>query len=300
MTACDVEYTVAICNYEMAETLKQSLRSIIDQLDDRFEVLVVDDGSEDGSIEILNTLASTNEMFRYVIEDNDNLAEARNSSFHHASGNYILESLDVDDQYEPVIQDFCYLYHQIESAMNRDFYLWGRGINMAPRELLLEVPYRSLGYGEDKDLWRRLLARDQIIFIDHKPLRESIGYNRTWQERLNIWFESSVVEFQVGTTVQSFILCNLAQIFNNELIPWKEAIFNLLTLPMALFVASRNPQYEPVDEYRNFGTLKRQIRQQSQTIREIEKNTRVEIDESQLTELGYETFLIPTGGRGKN
>ena len=43
---------------------------------------------------------------------------------------------------------------------------------MASRELLFEVSYRSLGYGEDKDFWRRL---EQLLTDKHVP-RLVAGY----------------------------------------------------------------------------------------------------------------------------
>ena len=39
-------YSVCVCNYNMAETLEVSLKSVLDQLDERYEVVVVDDGSK--------------------------------------------------------------------------------------------------------------------------------------------------------------------------------------------------------------------------------------------------------------
>ena len=36
-------YSVCVCNYNMAETLEISLRSVLDQLDERYEVIVIED-----------------------------------------------------------------------------------------------------------------------------------------------------------------------------------------------------------------------------------------------------------------
>ncbi|QIO24129.1 glycosyltransferase family 2 protein [Haloarcula sp. JP-L23] len=70
----------------MAETIEESLTSIISQLDDEFEVLVVDDGSTDGSLDILASLADIHKQLRYVVRDHSNLAEARNTSFELEKG----------------------------------------------------------------------------------------------------------------------------------------------------------------------------------------------------------------------
>ncbi|MFO7901985.1 MAG: glycosyltransferase family A protein [Pirellulaceae bacterium] len=259
----DPRYTIAICNYEMVETLAESLESIVSQVDDRFEVLVVDDGSRDGSLTILEEFAEHYDKFRFVEGDNNNLAEARNCSFRQAEGEYVIESLDVDDRYEPIIQDFVTIYHKIESALDREFYLWGHGINMAPRDLLLEVPYRSLGYGEDKDFWRRLAARGQIVFRDHSLPCTSIGYDRTTTERLSIWLEMTTVEFQTGITLGSFVTFNLRQALTGEYKPRAEAAFELFTAPIAYWRSRKLPRYDSVPGYQRYGALEREIRRQT-------------------------------------
>ena len=170
MSGDDFRYTVAMCNLNNAAVLEKSIRSVVDQLDSSFELLVVDDGSTDGSLDILRDLEAEY-PFMWVIEgDNDNLGEARNHSFREASGTYILESMDPDDVYREVILDFVFVFERLSEALDREFYLKGRSINMAPRSLLLNHPYRSLGYGEDKDLWRRLFASEKIIWLDHALL----------------------------------------------------------------------------------------------------------------------------------
>ena len=59
-------YSVCICNYNMADTLEVSLRSVLDQLDERYEVIVIDDGSKDSSVEILENLSNAYENRVYT------------------------------------------------------------------------------------------------------------------------------------------------------------------------------------------------------------------------------------------
>ena len=48
----NVKYSICLSNYNMARTLKSVLRSILDQIDRKYEVVLVDDGSKDNSVEI--------------------------------------------------------------------------------------------------------------------------------------------------------------------------------------------------------------------------------------------------------
>ena len=59
-------YSVCICNYNMKDYLEKSLKSILEQLDDRYEVLVIDDGSNDGSLEVLANLEKKYQIMRFI------------------------------------------------------------------------------------------------------------------------------------------------------------------------------------------------------------------------------------------
>ena len=50
------KYSVCICNHNMANTLDLSLKSVVNQLNDDYEVLVIDDGSNDNSLQILSEM----------------------------------------------------------------------------------------------------------------------------------------------------------------------------------------------------------------------------------------------------
>ena len=73
-----------------ASLLKQSFRD--------FEVIFVDDGSTDGSAEVLDTWVET--RFRVITQANAGVSAARNTGVRAARGTYIA-FLDADDWYEP-------------------------------------------------------------------------------------------------------------------------------------------------------------------------------------------------------
>lgn len=289
-------YTVAISNYNMAETLEASLTSVLEQLDNRFEVVVVDDGSDDGSVEILQRLEQHYEILRVVTDaGNDNLGEARNHSFRLADGEYVLSAVDTDDQFTHCIPQFVSLYHELEDAKDEPFLLLAGGLYMAPRELVLETPYRSLGYGEDRDFYRRLLAKDALLSISHVPFRHSLGYDRPFVENFKVGVETIVVQFQSGLDFRPYLRW-----------AWKEfttiggqlerhrGLAHLLLAPIAYLLSLQGPQYKAPGRFRDVRIYKEALRDIHMTLSDMEDALGAEIDRDALGPRGRALFDIDT------
>ena len=134
----EIEYSICVANFNMADTLEQALTSVLGQLDHRFEVVVVDDGSSDGSVAVLDRLANRFPFLRYISLPRSRkrlLGETRNIGIRAARGKYILLHIDADDVWEPYIKDFVAVFHRIERCVGRDIYLQGQQIGIG-RKLL--------------------------------------------------------------------------------------------------------------------------------------------------------------------
>ncbi|MFB6176358.1 MAG: glycosyltransferase family 2 protein [Halobaculum sp.] len=290
----DPRYTVAISNYNMARTLRASLTSVLEQLDDRFEVIVIDDGSDDGSAEILRELEADYELLRVVYDaGNDNLGEARNHSFRVAEGEYVLSAVDTDDQFTRVIPEFVTLYEEIEADLDREFLLLAGGLYMAPRSLVRDVPYRSLGYGEDRDFYRRLLARDALVSISHLPFRHSIGYDRPIPEKFRVGVETIVVQFRSGLAFRPYVEWAFAELRSeNGQLERHRALAHLVIAPFAYLLSFLGPRYEAPTEYRDIGRYKRALRDVHRTLTGLETRFDVSVDRAKLGHRGRALFDI--------
>ena len=168
-------YSICMCNYNMADTLDVALRSILEQIAATFEVVIVDDGSSDKSVEVIKALQKEYQSLRLIELERDpkrKLGLTRNISVQEARGDYILLHLDCDDVTAPFINDFAQVFHQIEKCRDTDFLLSGRPIQMGKKSFLLQHgPYRNIHRGEDRDLWSRLASIEACIPLDHKSLK---------------------------------------------------------------------------------------------------------------------------------
>lgn len=89
--------TVAITVYNGAPYLAEAIESVLAQSYRPFELIVLDDGSTDGSGEIARSYGSA---LRFARQENAGLGAARNSAIELAKGRYYA-FLDADDRFVP-------------------------------------------------------------------------------------------------------------------------------------------------------------------------------------------------------
>lgn len=88
--------TIILPIYNVEKYLEESLESILNQSYKDYELIVVDDGSTDKSLKILNKYKNKFNKIRIFTQDNRGVSEARNLALGHAKGDYIL-LVDSDD-----------------------------------------------------------------------------------------------------------------------------------------------------------------------------------------------------------
>jgi glycosyltransferase involved in cell wall biosynthesis len=92
--------TVAICCFNGERYLEKTLNSVLAQDYSNFEIVIVDDGSSDGTRKIIEQFASQNACIRAFFRSNHGLPASRNYSFGQAKGEWIA-IIDQDDLYYP-------------------------------------------------------------------------------------------------------------------------------------------------------------------------------------------------------
>lgn len=95
----DVKVSVIIPVYNAEKYLRQCLDSVINQSLREIEIICVDDGSTDGSREILKRYAEKDKRLTVLPQENSGPGVARNKGLDHASGEYVM-FLDADDWFE--------------------------------------------------------------------------------------------------------------------------------------------------------------------------------------------------------
>ena len=93
-----MKFSVVIPLYNKANYIENTIRSVLDQTCDDYELIVVDDGSSDNSLELARKYES--DRVRVIAQANQGVSVARNTGIENARGTFIA-FLDADDQWEP-------------------------------------------------------------------------------------------------------------------------------------------------------------------------------------------------------
>jgi glycosyltransferase involved in cell wall biosynthesis len=111
-----VKVSIVTPSYNQAQFLEETLRSVLEQDHPDIEYIVVDGGSTDGSLEIIQKYASR--LAWWVSEPDRGQTDALNKGFAQASGE-IFAWLNSDDTYQPgaVAEAAAYLQAHPEAGM---------------------------------------------------------------------------------------------------------------------------------------------------------------------------------------
>lgn len=88
--------SVVIPLYNKQQSAARAIRSVLEQTYQDFELIVIDDGSTDGSLQVARSF--TDPRLVVLTQQNEGVASARNRGVRAAKGNYV-SFLDADDEY---------------------------------------------------------------------------------------------------------------------------------------------------------------------------------------------------------
>lgn len=103
----EILITVIVPIYNVKEYLNECVQSIVEQTYENMEIILIDDGSTDGSGKVCDEWKSKDARIVVIHQENGGLSAARNSGIAVARGMYIT-FVDSDDYIEPVFLEYLY------------------------------------------------------------------------------------------------------------------------------------------------------------------------------------------------
>ena len=163
--------------YNTEKYLREALDSVLAQTMTEIEVLCVDDGSTDSSLEILHEYAAKDPRVSVFTQDHQFAGAARNLGIKHAAGKYLL-FLDSDDLFDPRMIEKSYARAEETEAdicvFGGELYFEDTGEhrpspNLCRTDLCPETVFSAKDHPEDifaistPGPWNKLYRREFII-----------------------------------------------------------------------------------------------------------------------------------------
>jgi glycosyltransferase involved in cell wall biosynthesis len=191
------ECSICITHYNNAPTVRESLESILGQIDDRFEVVVVDNFSNDGSREMLQEYAEGRRI--RLVERHCSRGKGRQIAFELSSGDYIISGVDLDDVFRPVFLRLLEAYHRFFEG--QCLFMSGKheAITIAPRTLVERVGgWRDVPAGEDIDLWARMAKEGKLTHVPYRRIQSKVNPHEGVSHRAMRRIERAKSAFIIG------------------------------------------------------------------------------------------------------
>jgi glycosyltransferase involved in cell wall biosynthesis len=183
--------SIIIPLYNKEKFVKRSLASVLSQSYGNFEVLVVNDGSTDRSVEEVRAVGDP--RTRLIDKPNGGVSSARNRGLEEAKGAYVA-FLDADDTWYPrhleVLKAGFDAYPDAAMTANALEYRWGdeaqvsaeqtdekAGITWQEENYLHSLSRGAFPIHIGSSMFRRsLLEESQIRFFEHMRLGEDVNF----------------------------------------------------------------------------------------------------------------------------
>ena len=182
--------------YNSDSTLEKCIKSIINQSYKNIEIIIINDGSIDDSIKIIEDLKRKDERIKVLNKKNEGVSKARNDGISIASGKYI-QFVDADDILEENITyelvkvlekndvDLAFCGYKIEYIDKKivEFYGIANSYQGKPKDLIENLFNESLLFM----IWNKLYKKDLIKndFNEELSLGEDALFNLEYLKRCN-------------------------------------------------------------------------------------------------------------------
>lgn len=94
------DVSIIISTYNYADYLAQTIESVLKSTHSSFEIIIVDDGSTDNTMDVLEKYKEQDKRIKVISQSNQGLSVARNNALQFAQGRYVW-FVDSDDWIEP-------------------------------------------------------------------------------------------------------------------------------------------------------------------------------------------------------
>lgn len=198
-----VKLSIIVPIYNKAAYLEKSLNSILNQTYNDYEVILVDDGSIDGSPQICKEICEKDARFKYFHKSNGGVASARNYGLECATGEYI-GFVDPDDY----IKEDMFL-KLLEKAETNNADIVACGVLLFENGQLKELKNPSEEHMKPQEAATHLLSWDGEVstYLWNKIFRKKIVDGIRFNENLKVGEDTPFI-FQCLVNAKLYVHVN--------------------------------------------------------------------------------------------
>lgn len=181
-----IKYSVIIPIYNSEKTIARCLKSLTARKREDVQIIAVNDGSRDGSEEIVLRFAAENPAIEYIYQNNTGVSRARNTGLAHAKGTYVT-FVDSDDY---VTEDY---FDVLDQAKDCDLLVFAhrvigngpdvtalfaelKNVKTPQEKVLLLLASRRIMSPWDKRFKRSIIEQGEIRFIEGMSTGEDFNF----------------------------------------------------------------------------------------------------------------------------
>lgn len=115
------KFSIIVSVYNVADFIRETIESILSQTFTDFELVIVNDGSTDNSLDVIEDITDPLKRIKVLTKENGGLSSTRNYGLDHAQGEYVI-FIDGDDYIENSTLEKCsnyFMHHDV------DMIFWG-------------------------------------------------------------------------------------------------------------------------------------------------------------------------------
>lgn len=283
----DIILSIIIPVYNAEKTISKTLDSILVQNTKNIEILIINDGSTDNSLEIIKKYGN---KIKIINQENQGVSKARNNGIKNANGKYItfidsddiIKDLYFDDIRMQILENYnliVYAYEEIynDKVINRQFLDFDKHLNIE------ECFYNSINNGVYwMSVWNKIYKTDLVKDIEFNDIisnGEDFEFNIKYLSKIN--FEKvnirnkafycynispGIFKYRKDSLItRVYITDMLLKFFNNEILKesanyyfWNSITYDLIAIikNVSLTKKEKLKLFKTIKVYNNFRKYK--------------------------------------------
>ncbi|MDC3337585.1 glycosyltransferase family 2 protein [Flavobacteriales bacterium] len=166
--------SVIIPAYNAGPYIEETVHSVLQQTYTNFELIIVNDGSTDNTLEQLELLKEKHSMLQLITKTNSGVCDSRNMGFNGAKGEYIT-FLDADDTWDPSFLTNCISVLQNDENTVNAVYTEVELINEKSKKLDQFIAANTIWNASDVLSWKIGYVASMGSAVYRKSIVDKVG-----------------------------------------------------------------------------------------------------------------------------